>query len=128
MSIEKRVARGADLLDEIYPGWENRISLRQLDIGCSFGCIIGQLYGQFTRYSVEEKIGVRLWSTPKYGFADHVYTTRYSSKIRQWEKLTDEWRRVIMARHKKQRELREQETLEREHRRLLREASRELVH
>lgn len=38
------VNRGAEFLDENYPGWAGLIDTDALDIGDSCGCVLGQLY------------------------------------------------------------------------------------
>lgn len=43
----ERVARGAALLDEKYPGWADRINLERFDLGNACTCVLGQLEGFF---------------------------------------------------------------------------------
>lgn len=45
----KRVAAGAALLDERWPGWWNEIDTRKLAIHDGRFCVVGQLYGGYTR-------------------------------------------------------------------------------
>lgn len=40
----KRVERGAKLLDEKLPGWDEQIKLKKLDMTSETQCILGQLY------------------------------------------------------------------------------------
>jgi hypothetical protein len=43
MTTAERVANGAQLLDEKYPGWYRKINLDDLDIESACNCICGQL-------------------------------------------------------------------------------------
>jgi len=43
-TVQARVARGAALLDEKLPGWDQRIDLDRLNLGDCFTCILGQLF------------------------------------------------------------------------------------
>lgn len=43
---------GAELLDEKCPGWASEISLDTLDIDSSQNCVLGQLYGDFSRGAI----------------------------------------------------------------------------
>lgn len=53
LSIEDRVARGAALLDQMQPGWENDVDLSRLDIGLCNTCIVGQLFGNYNDVVVD---------------------------------------------------------------------------
>lgn len=44
-----RVARGAEWLDAINPGWHNRIDCEAIRMVDCRRCIAGQLYGYYTR-------------------------------------------------------------------------------
>lgn len=46
-SMEKKVEKGAEFLDDIRPGWEDEIDIESLDMGYCRICILGQLYGTF---------------------------------------------------------------------------------
>ena len=47
MTIEERVAKGAALLDEKVPGWEEKIDLDHLLMGTCQHCILGQAMGYY---------------------------------------------------------------------------------
>jgi hypothetical protein len=115
MNVKKRVARGVALMDEVKPGWDRRINLARLDIGCANNCIVGQVFGHFNKGSVEHHLGLRYRETPRYGFAGRLRTFGEKKMFAEWEELTREWARVVMER----RWTREVEKLEREHRALL---------
>jgi hypothetical protein len=42
-----RVARGAELLDRLEPGWQWRVDPKKLDLRSLTMCVIGQLYGVY---------------------------------------------------------------------------------
>lgn len=46
----ERVNRGAQLLDEEKPGWQNEVIPDKLDMRSSSFCIIGQVYGDYDEY------------------------------------------------------------------------------
>lgn len=46
---ELRAARGAELLDEKYPGWANKVNYGKLRMMNSFDCVLGQVYGRYQR-------------------------------------------------------------------------------
>lgn len=45
--FEDRIAKGVALLDQKRPGWENEISLVELDLKDPNDCVLGQVYGSF---------------------------------------------------------------------------------
>lgn len=45
--VKGRVMAGMAFLDEIMPGWEERVSLEWLDIEDPYFCVFGQVRGQF---------------------------------------------------------------------------------
>lgn len=48
-TITARVQRGAKLLDKELPGWHTRINLHNLDLNNCEQCILGQLYGDYSK-------------------------------------------------------------------------------
>lgn len=50
----ERVAKGAELLDQLRPGWHEKIDVSKLDIGSSALCVISQLH--------RDQFGVYAWS------------------------------------------------------------------
>ena len=49
-TIRERVERGAAWLDEIQPGWRNRVNVRLLSMDCGDDCILGQVFADVTSY------------------------------------------------------------------------------
>lgn len=50
VNIEELAAnanRGAELLDEVRPGWAIEIDLTTLDMASADYCVLGQLYGEY---------------------------------------------------------------------------------
>ena len=89
-TIAARVARGAALLDERIPGWDQRIDLDTLDIDSCQNCVLSQLFG-----SPQNAFDFN----PYYGFDIEDYNPRSRlSSIRRAQRLTAQWRRVIGAR------------------------------
>jgi len=108
--FEQQIAKGASLLDEKWPGWENVISLDTLDIGSSCDCVIGQLYPgiEFPGVTYElfpiGDLMPRVYKMREYGFAADCYNLNCKERDLRYKDLTDEWieciakRRVAMQR------------------------------
>lgn len=45
--IDERVQRGANLLDQVRPGWHTRVDITRLHLGSCTRCVLGQLFGEF---------------------------------------------------------------------------------
>lgn len=66
---QERVARGAVLLDEKRPGWEQKIRVNELNMGSFCDCVIGQIEGDFLRWPhLAPANQTGLMSTRYYGF------------------------------------------------------------
>lgn len=88
------VERGAALLDEKLPGWENDIDLEKLDLAHDCKCVLGQLNGG-DYYRGTRRIGLETWNDERtYGFVPQTPI----GQRRRWENLTDAWRRLIRSR------------------------------
>lgn len=46
--VQKRVDKGAQLLDETYPTWASLIDTERLDIRDECRCVLGQVYGSYS--------------------------------------------------------------------------------
>jgi hypothetical protein len=83
----KRVARGAQLLDEKVPGWERRIHVGTLDIATTTHCVLGQVFGSYGRGTALLGLQSRGGS---YGFS--------RERPGEWNELNAEWRRFLAER------------------------------
>lgn len=61
--VEERVMRGARLLDEKVPGWEEKVNLKFLDMGDSFCCVLGQVYDDCSYGEALDSLGLISWRT-----------------------------------------------------------------
>lgn len=102
-SIEARVARGVALLDEKLPGWIERIDLDKLDLASGCNCILGQTWskgdddGRFTAFELQaDALGLYGEDENDYGF--NAGGEDYFEDRPEYDALTAEWRRVILAR------------------------------
>jgi len=89
----KTVERGAALLDERLPGWEDRIDLDKLDLSSTCNCVVGQLYRPTPRSHLGYTEGLytlEIKNPSRFGF-ERWPTSRYS-------RLTEAWRRLIELR------------------------------
>ncbi len=98
--VEHRVVRGMDMLDSYGPvGWRSHVNLATLDMSSDTDCVLGQVYGRFSK-GMEE---LRLYShveAARMGFAavrnggyGNIYMS--SSTAPANLALTEEWRRVL---------------------------------
>lgn len=46
-TIERRVRRGARLLDQKVKNWHKRIDIDRINLRCSTDCILGQIFGWY---------------------------------------------------------------------------------
>ena len=88
-TIAERVARGAALLDQHMPGWENKVNLNILDIGLMDDCILGQCYGRYWDGARALKVFGR--SSASLGFDA-------GDNKGDYELLTEAWAQLIEAR------------------------------
>ena len=66
INAEANAERGANLLDEKYPGWYKKINLDNLDITSCFRCILGQLYGSYENGI--DILSMHFYTSTHYGF------------------------------------------------------------
>jgi len=92
MTATAAVARGAGMLDQLCPGWPDRLDLDRLDLGDTARCLLGQLYGSY-----DLALGVLRINdvtAADYGFQ---VTTRWRTGG-QFAALTAAWRDLITSR------------------------------
>lgn len=89
-SRAERIDAGIAMLDDNYPGWENRIDLDLLDVR-SLNCVLGQVYGSYMR-------GKRLLNVVE--DADQCGFDICIDADESYADLTSEWRRRIEQRRR----------------------------
>jgi hypothetical protein len=83
-----RVAKGAALLDEKRPGWEQLIDLDILDIENGTCCVTAQLSGQEAWYAGMRQLGLNMRSYTEHGFrADDGDQQDYPALNTLWKDL-----------------------------------------
>ena len=91
-AVAESVARGAALLDEKLPGWDERIDLADLQLASCYRCVLGQL---FARSPIPagtcSPYGLGIWVLGIRG-------SRYGFDGDDADQLNAEWRRVIAER------------------------------
>ena len=87
---QERVETGASYLDTHNPGWDNRIEVSSLDIQHANRCVLGQLYGNFTRGRIVLKLSEDM--SLQNGFSTEI---GYKENERL---LTVAWRKLIKKR------------------------------
>lgn len=82
---EAYVASGAAFLDEKYPAWRQKIDVDTIDISDGDYCILGQLYGSYSRGM--DLLRLSYDGVEDFGF---IYSNRASSGA-----LTDAWKALL---------------------------------
>lgn len=82
----KPETRGAQVLDEDYPGWEKKVNVETLNIDDLYNCVLGQLYYRYSA-GVEALSGYDFYSDEAWQWAvDHGFdsgsTNRWREEIR----------------------------------------------
>lgn len=90
-----RVAKGAALLDEMEPGWYQKIDLDTLSLGSCSTCVIGQLYGYYCERSLIA-LGLDYESDYIFGFDAQFRNGQYEEET--YLTLTSLWREEINQR------------------------------
>jgi hypothetical protein len=111
VDLDARVARGAALFDEKFPGWADRIDLAMLDVSSTRDCPAGQVVcnaaGDDAYQDAMDELGFPLFGD---GPADHgfilsitehlAFSDAASSedKVAVYAPLTEAWRRAAITR------------------------------
>jgi hypothetical protein len=90
-----RARCGAEYLDQLEPGWYNRVDVERLDISVATECVIGQLYGSYNNWRNSKDCGSANF-TVKHGFFVR------TPKKKNWEKQTEAWKQEILARREQE--------------------------
>jgi len=89
---EKRVERGAALMDMVFPDWDSRIDMGKLNISSGTVCVLGQCYGGYMKGLA--RLDLSPAGAARCGFAwPALLGTGYS-----YRKLTEAWRMLIEGR------------------------------
>lgn len=98
---EDRVARGAELLDRVRPGWHREITADRLAMDSCNQCILGQIYGDYGRgLKILMRFDLEVFDrSERFGFeAD----SREGMPAAWWQgtfaRLADAWRAAIRSR------------------------------
>lgn len=97
--IEERAARGAALLDEMCPGWADRVDLDILDMNDCDDCIVGQVFEDY-REGLED-LGFDLERDDEYDFGFDLDDEAYKPSLTRaeaWHALAVAWRAEVRAR------------------------------
>ncbi|MFD9734396.1 hypothetical protein [Umezawaea sp. NPDC059074] len=101
LSLAVRVAKGAALLDVKVPGWHKRIDTDRLEQGSDDDDLFGQLFEGADYYEVRTDL-VGPGAAPRTGSptaqAHGFECSIYRGDVYEYDRLTDEWRRIIKAR------------------------------
>jgi hypothetical protein len=102
-SARDRASRGAAYLDDVDPGWHERIDLEELALASGEACVLGQLHGDF-RFGLGRSRLVNFTSAPKaslspvaYGFFAHEHPND-ANQAREYELLDSAWMEEIQKR------------------------------
>jgi hypothetical protein len=56
LTIADRVAAGVTMLDEVYPGWRDRIDVSALEMSDPYDCVMGQLTGSYDAWARDNEV------------------------------------------------------------------------
>lgn len=90
-----RITAGAKLLDRNVSGWEDRIDLDKLDLSTHDCCMLGQLFGSYSKGLEDLNIG----NPSRYGFfTGTTHGPRTQRDFLQYDKLKRIWTNLIRKR------------------------------
>lgn len=101
---EDRVAKGAALLDEHYPGWAARIAADDLAMSLCDKCVLGQVYGDYWDgfRTIKKRMPWGLYSTADFGFtlrdSEQTEAKLLGEGLVRFDRLADAWRAEIRQR------------------------------
>ena len=94
-TVAGRVARGAALLNEKLPGWDERIDLAGLELSSCYRCVLGQLFARSPGPETGSELspyGLGIWALDLRGSG-----ADYGFDGPDTDALNAEWRKVIEA-------------------------------
>jgi hypothetical protein len=99
----KRVANGAELMNEFRPGFRDRVALTSLDISSAGACMLGQEYGDFSDGldALRKDVRAAGRSVGNYFAQDHGFQDGYAEDYGisvSYEALTIAWREEVFGR------------------------------
>jgi hypothetical protein len=95
----ERVQAGAAFLDEERPDWRWEIDTATLDLSDDCGCVLGQIFGDFT--DGFKALGITASQAADLGFDSQLrhQDTWYDGRLRdvdhEYNNLTEEWRYIL---------------------------------
>lgn len=92
-SVAARAARGARLLDEKETGWREMVNLDDLNLVSPYGCILGQVFGNY--FGGLRALNVSVDEAPRFGFnADSDLESSWQ-EYADYVSLQDEWLKLL---------------------------------
>ena len=92
-NVYKRAAKGAELLDNLNPGWFKKIKIHELYMSNCGHCVLGQLYGSYW----DGLISIELESDAYVNIEEYGFKESYRSNY-GYEELDKEWKIQIQER------------------------------
>lgn len=102
-AARKRVERGAAYLDDVDPGWHDRVDPSTLELADGSACVLGQLHGDF-RLGLGRSHLINLSSAPRGSLSPVAYGFKGASDVpedvqdRDYRMLNRAWREAIRER------------------------------
>lgn len=101
-TVAERVALGVQKLDELAPGWRDKIDVVRLDMIHSWNCVLGQVYGGYhyalsRRFLTSAGLEAHEMGLTNDPVLEPVQYDREWLPIRHpiWAELDAEWKRVL---------------------------------
>jgi len=97
LNIEDRVQKGIDYLNKNYPDWLDQINIDRLDLNDPFDCILGQLFGNFSRSNLNwVEVGEYGFDRP-HDLYEEYNEENVANRLKYFEDLTFFWKKKIRA-------------------------------
>ena len=97
--VMTRVERGAEWLDQVQPGWIDKIALQRLRLSDCMSCVLGQVFGTFQKGLISAH---RFELFDSWRWAEHHAFERRISESESYTDLGRAWKAYILARRASQ--------------------------
>ncbi len=97
-NARQRATTGAAFLDAHYPGWDAKIDLGTLDVGCCSSCMIAQVYGGDYNKVAPDLLTAHDVSMTQLGFYIRGSKERQAERDEKYHQLTEAWTDLILER------------------------------
>lgn len=87
------VRNGAELLNQTNPGWRSLIDRDRLHMGKGESCLLGQLYGHYSKAFEDPGLSCLAYNAPWYGF--DIFEWGHPDSFYQYIELGNAWKMIL---------------------------------